>query len=141
MTKKRLGMPRLLSRAQIREESAQREVAERERKKSASEEAYVVQLERLRSARDGQPGGVDAASFQRQRSQLAAGARGVDEAAEETMAAEHELRMAQMRLFETARERKTLERLEDRDRSVLAVLASRAAQRALDDLAAKKRTP
>ena len=48
--------------------------------------------------------------------------------------------MAQMRLFETARERKTLERLEDRDRSVLAVLASRAAQRALDDLAAKKRT-
>jgi flagellar biosynthesis chaperone FliJ len=139
--KKRLGMPRMLSRAHIREESAQRDVAERERAKTANEEAYVVQLELLRNARDSQPGGVDAASFQRQRSQLAAGARAVDEAAEAAEAAEHELRMAQMRLFETARERRTLERLEDRDRSVLAVLASRAAQRALDDLAAKKREP
>jgi flagellar biosynthesis chaperone FliJ len=139
--KKRLGMPRMLSRAHIREESAQRDVAERERAKTANEEAYVVQLELLRNARDSQQGGVDAASFQRQRSQLAAGARAVDEAAEAAEAAQHELRMAQMRLFETARERRTLERLEDRDRSVLAVLASRAAQRALDDLAAKKREP
>lgn len=139
--KKRLGMPRMLSRAHIREESAQRDVAERERAKTANEEAYVVQLELLRNARDSQQGGVDAASFQRQRSQLAAGARAVDEAAEAAEAAQHELRMAQMRLFETARERRTLERLEDRDRSVLAVLASRAAQRALDDLAAKKRQP
>lgn len=140
MSKRRLGMPRLLSRAQIREESAQRDVAERERAKTARVEAYVVQLELLRNARESHQGGVDAANFQRHRSQLAAGARAVDEAAEATLAAEHELRMAQMRLFEIARERKTLERLEDRDRSVLAVLASRAAQRALDDLAAKKRS-
>ena len=140
MSKRRLGMPRLLSRAQIREESAQRDLAERERAKTANEEAYVVQLDLLRDARESQQGGVDAANFLRQRSQLAAGARAVDEAAEAALAAEHELRMAQMRLFEIARERKTLERLEDRDRSVLAVLASRAAQRALDDLAAKKRS-
>ncbi len=140
MSKRRLGMPRLLSRAQIREESAQRDVAERQRAKAANEEAHVMQLELLRNARESQQGGVDAANFQRQRSQLTAGARAVDEAAEAALAAEHELRMAQMRLFEIARERKTLERLEDRDRSVLAVLASRAAQRALDDLAAKKRS-
>ncbi len=139
MTKRRLGLPRLLTRAQIREDTAHREVADRERSRAAHDEAYVVQLETLRNARDQQLHAVDASSFQRQRSQLAAGARAVDEAAEAALAAEHELRIAQMRLFETARERKTLERLEDRDRAVLAVLASRASQRALDDLVVRKR--
>lgn len=139
MSKRRLGLPRLLTRAQVREETAQREVADRERARAAHDEAYVVQLEMLRNARDTQPNAVDAASFQRQRSQLAAGARAVDEAAEAALASQHELRMAQMRLYETARERKTLERLDDRDRAVLAVLASRASQRALDDLVVRKR--
>lgn len=139
MTKKRHGLPRLLTRAHIREETAQREVADRERARAAHDEAYVVQLEALRNARAQQSAPVDATSFQRQRTQLAAGARAVDEASEAALASQLELRMAQMRLYETARERRTLERLEDRDRAMLAVLAARASQRALDDLVVRKR--
>lgn len=138
MTKRRLGMPRLLTRAQIREDSAQRDVADRERTRATNEEAHIVKLEELRNARAAQPAVADAASFQRQRSQLNAGARAVDEAAEAALASREELRMAQTRLYETARERKTLERLDDRDRAMLAVLASRASQRVLDDLVTRK---
>lgn len=138
MTKRRLGLPRLLTRAQIREDTAQREVADRERTRTANEEAHVVKLAELRNARAAQPTATDAASFQRQRTQLSAGARAVDEAAEAALASREELRMAQTRLYETARERKTLERLDDRDRAMLAVLASRASQRALDDLVTRK---
>ena len=138
MTKRRLGLPRLLTRAQIREDTAQREVADRERTRTANEEAHVVKLAELRDARAAQPAVIDAATFQRQRSQLSAGARAVDEAAEAALVSREELRMAQTRLYETARERKTLERLDDRDRAMLAVLASRASQRALDDLVTRK---
>jgi flagellar biosynthesis chaperone FliJ len=38
-----------------------------------------------------------------------------------------------------ARERRTLERLEERDRAALAIIASRASQRAIDDLASQRR--
>jgi flagellar export protein FliJ len=139
MTKRRLGLPRLLTRAQIREDSAQREVADRERAQAVHDDAYVVQLENLRIARERQPNAADGASFQRQREHLAAGARAVDEAAEAALAAQQELRIAQMRLFETARERRTLEKLDDRDRAVLAVMASKASQRALDDLVTRRK--
>ena len=114
------------------------EVADRERTSTANEEAHIVKLAELRDARAAQPAAIDAASFQRQRSQLSAGARAVDEAAEAALVSREELRMAQTRLYETARERKTLERLDDRDRAMLAVLASRASQRALDDLVTRK---
>ena len=139
MTKRRLGLSRLLTRAQILEDSAQREVADRERAKAAHDEAHVVRMEELRQARDRQNAAVDASSFQMQRSQLAAGARAVDEAAEAALASQEELRIAQMRLIETARERKTLERLDDRDRAMLAIVASKAAQRSLDDFVVRRK--
>ena len=112
MTKRRLGLSRLLTRAQNLEDSAQRDVADRERAKAAHDEAHVVRMEELRQARDRQNAAVDASSFQMQRSQLAAGARAVDEAAEAALASQEELRIAQMRLIATARERKTLERIQ-----------------------------
>ena len=139
MTKRRLGLSRLLTRAQILEDSAQRDVADRERAKAAHDEAHVVRMEELRQARDRQNAAVDASSFQMQRSQLAAGARAVDEAAEAALASQEELRIAQMRLIATARERKTLERLDDRDRAMLAILASKAAQRSLDDFVVRRK--
>jgi flagellar export protein FliJ len=139
MTKRRLGLSRLLTRAQILEDSAQREVADRERAKAAHDEAHVVRMEELRQARDRQNAAVDASSFQMQRSQLAAGARAVDEAAEAALASQEELRIAQMRLIQTARERKTLERLDDRDRAMLAIVASKAAQRSLDDFVVRRK--
>lgn len=139
MTKRRLGIGRLLTRAQIREDAAQREVADRERARAAHDEAYVIQMEALRKARDQHStNATDASSFQQQRTQLAAGARAVDEAAEAMFASQEELRLAQMRLIDTARERKTLERLDGRDRAMLAILASKAAQRSLDDFAGRR---
>lgn len=140
MTKRRLGLSRLLTRAQIREDAAQRDVADRERARAERDAAHVVHMDALRKARDEHTASTtDAASFQMQRTQLAAGARAVDEAAEAAFASQEELRIAQIRLIETARERKTLERLDKRDRAVLAILASKAAQRSLDDFAGRRR--
>ena len=139
MSKRRLGLSRLLTRAQIREDAAQRDVADRERAQAANDEAHVVRMEELRKSRDKQNAATDASSFQMQRSQLAAGARAVDEAAEARLLSQEELRIAQMRLIETARERKTLQELDDRDRAMLAILASKAAQRSLDDFVVRRR--
>jgi hypothetical protein len=127
MTKRRLGLPRLLARAHIREDSAQREVADRERAQTRNQEEYSARVEQLRTTAE--------------RQQLSAGARAAEEAAEAAAISAEELRQAQLRLYATARERKTLERLDDRDRAVLAVLAARASQRALDDLVSRKGRP
>ena len=81
----------------------------------------------------------DAAAFQRNRVALAAGAQAVDDATEAMELAMEEVRVAQRQLLDQARERKTLERLDDRDRAILAVLASKATQRSLDDLANRRR--
>ena len=44
MSKRRLGLSRLLTRAQIREDAAQRDVADRERAQAANDEAHVVRM-------------------------------------------------------------------------------------------------
>jgi flagellar biosynthesis chaperone FliJ len=130
----------MLSRAQIREDAAQRELAARVRASEAQHQEHLEREARLRAAHDRAPGPTGAAAFQRSRVALAAAAQAVDDAAADAQDATEQVRVAQRQLLDRARERKTLERLDDRDRALLAVLASKAAQRSLDDLANRRRT-
>jgi flagellar export protein FliJ len=140
MSKRRNGLSRMLSRAQIREDAAQRQLAARVRESEAQRAAHVEREARLRAAHDRAPEPTNATAFQRSRVVLAAGAQAVDDAAAAAQDAMEQVRVAQQQLLDVARERKTLERLDDRDRALLAVLASKAAQRSLDDLANRRRT-
>ena len=140
MSKRRNGLSRMLSRAQIREDAAQRELAARVRASETHRQQQIEAEARLRAAHGRAPEATDAAAFQRSRVTMAAGAQAVDDAAAAMETALEEVRVAQRRLLDTARERKTLERLDDRDRALLAVLASKATQRSLDDLANRRRT-
>ncbi len=139
MTKRRNGLARMLRRAQINEDAAQRELADRLRAAEAQQAEHREREAQLRDARArAMPSGASA--FQRSRLSLAASAQAVDDAAAAAEAAMDEVLVAQQQLLATARERKTLERLDERDRALLAVLASKAAQRSLDDLATRRRS-
>lgn len=139
MTKRRNGLGRMLTRAQIREDAAQRALADRTRASEASRVTLGEREAQLKAATERHTETSDAAAFQRNRVALAAGAQAVDDATEAMELAMEEVRVAQRQLLDQARERKTLERLDDRDRAILAVLASKATQRSLDDLANRRR--
>ena len=139
MTKRRNGLTRMLSRAQIHEDAAQRELAARVRSSESQRAALQAREAKLRDAHGADAPASSAQSFQRTRVALAASARAVDDATAAAAIAVEEVLLAQQELLARARERRTLERLDDRDRAVLATLASKAAQRSLDDLVTRRR--
>lgn len=139
MTKQRTGLARMLTRAQIHEDAAQRELATSVRESETRREAKLRREEQLREAHARQGPARDAASFQQSRIALVASAQAIDDATAAVVAADDEVRMAQQRLVERSRERKTLERLDERGRAEVALNASKAAQRSIDDFANRRR--
>jgi flagellar export protein FliJ len=139
MTKQRSGLARMLTRAQIHEDAAQRELAASVRESEARHAAMLQREAQLRDAQARQATARNASSFQQARTALAASARAIEDATLAAAAADDDVRGAQVRLVERSRERKTLERLDERGRALLATNASKAAQRSLDDFANRRR--
>jgi flagellar export protein FliJ len=137
-SKRRFGLNRLMVRAQIREDSATRDAAEKQREEAAREERYLVQLDEFREKRKRETQPVDGASILSRQQLMAAQVRALDEADTKRREASQEYLAARQSLNAAVRERRMLERLDERDRAALAVLASKAAQRAIDELAAQR---
>jgi flagellar export protein FliJ len=137
--RRRFGLDRLMTRSRLREESAQREVADSVRGQGVAEEAYLIELERFRVAKEAARQPDKAADFRRSQEMAAMQARAVLAADAERQRAEAAMQEAHHEWLSAAREKRTYDRLDERDRIALAITASKAAQRTLDDLSSRRR--
>lgn len=137
--RRRFGLDRLMTRAKVREDDATRQVADRRREQESVEADYLVQLDRFRAMKEATQHAERADEFRRAQDYAALQARALLEAEAERERAEAAVREAHEALLAAAREKRTFERLDERDRVALAITATRAAQRSLDDLASRRR--
>jgi flagellar export protein FliJ len=139
-TKRRFGLDRLLALTRQREDEAQRLAAEARRTADADATAHVTELEAYRRGQAAGPGpSLGADAFAREQQLAALRAQGIEHTRLQKERSEAEALEAYQVWLDAARQRKTMDRLDERDRSTRAILAARAAQRALDDLNAQKR--
>jgi flagellar export protein FliJ len=138
-TRKWLRLDRLLTKATIEEQNAQRVLAESNIQCAEATRSHEAEYERYLESRDAVKGVRNAETLQRVQELAALVARTMAEAELERRRAEADAEQAHREWLEAARERWTLERLEERDRAALAIIASRASQRAIDDLASQRR--
>jgi flagellar export protein FliJ len=132
-------LDRLLTKATIEEQSAQRALAETHVQCAEAARSHEAECERYRQSRDAVSGVRSAETLQRVQELAALVARTMADAELERRRAEADAAEAHREWLAAARERRTLERLEERDRAALAIIASRASQRAIDDLASQRR--
>jgi flagellar export protein FliJ len=137
--RKWLRLDRLLTKATIEEQNAQRALAESQVQYVEAARSHEAECERYRESRDAVRAVHSAETLQRVQELAALVARTMAEAELERRRAEADAEEAHREWLAAARERRTLERLEERDRAALALLAARASQRAIDDLAAQRR--
>lgn len=131
-------LKRLMQLAERREDAAERELAERRRAAGEAERRAAEARERLGAqGDDGEPSSVDEFLHRQRVAELRA--RAVEETDEERRAAEVEVLRAREEWLAAARQRRTVERLSERDRAARAVVAARASQRVLDELALRRR--
>jgi flagellar export protein FliJ len=139
--RRRFGLDRLMTRSRIREEQAQQGVAESVRGQGAAEDAYLIELERFRVAKAAARQPDNANDFRRSQEMAALQARAVLSADAERQKAETAMQDAHHEWLAAAREKRTYDRLDERDRIALAITASKAAQRTLDDLSSRRKRP
>jgi flagellar export protein FliJ len=132
-------LDRLLTKATIEEQNAQRTLSESNVQCAEAARSHEVECERYRESRDAVLGVRSAETLQRVQELAALVARTMADAELERRRAEADAEAAHREWLAAARERRTLERLEERDRAALAIIASRASQRAIDDLASQRR--
>ena len=101
--------------------------------------SHDAECERYRESSEAVKGVRSAETLQRVQELAALVARTMADAELERRRAEADAQEAHREWLNAAREKRTLERLEERDRAALAIIASRASQRALDDLASRRR--
>jgi flagellar export protein FliJ len=138
---RRKGFGRLRRIAAIREERAQRAVADAARAEKDARSAHVTELERFRSAQSSAPASSDASSFVQQRAVQSLQARSVEQTEAMLHEAGEQMEKSKNDLLEAARERMTYDRLDARARATQAALVARASMRALDDLNGNRRKP
>ena len=137
--KKWLRLDRLLTKATIEEQNAQRALAETHIQCAEAARSHEAECERYRESREAVKGVHSAETLQRVQELAALVARTMADAELDRRRAEADAEEAHREWLAAARERRTLERLEERDRAALAVIAARASQRAIDDLASQRR--
>lgn len=141
MTARRFGLDRLMTRARLREEQAQRIVADSRRGQDAAEAAYLHELERFQAAKTVSQQPVTAADFRRAQELASLQARSVAAADVARQRASTAMQESHEVWQRAAREKRTFERLDERDRTASTVASNKAAQRALDDLTSTRRRP
>ena len=132
-------LERLLTKATIDEQNAQRTLAETNVQSAEAARSHEAECERYRESRNAVSGVRSAETLQRVQELAALVARTMADAELERRRAEADAEAAHREWLAAARERRTLERLEERDRAALAIIAARASQRAIDDLASQRR--
>jgi len=132
-------LERLLTKATIEEQNAQRTLAESNVQVADAARSHEAECERYRESSNAVKGARSAETLQRVQELAALVARTMADAELDRRRAEADAAEAHREWLNAAREKRTLERLEDRDRTALAIIASRASQRALDDLASRRR--
>jgi flagellar biosynthesis chaperone FliJ len=138
-SRKWFKLERMLTKATIEEQSAQRVLAETNVQSAEAARSHEAECERYRESREAVKGVRSAETLQRVQELAALVARTMADAELERRRAEADAAEAHREWLAAAREKRTLERLEERDRAALAVIASRASQRAIDDLASQRR--
>ena len=138
-SRKWFKLERMLTKATIEEQSAQRVLAETNVQSAQAARSHEAECERYRESREAVKGVRSAETLQRVQELAALVARTMADAELERRRAEADAAEAHREWLAAAREKRTLERLEERDRAALAVIASRASQRAIDDLASQRR--
>jgi flagellar biosynthesis chaperone FliJ len=129
----RFRLATVLRVASIREKEKERELALAHREQRLAEQ----RCEERDAAYGGRPAEVaaDAGSFLATRNLVALRARAAADAAAGRLAALEELAAARDRWMVATRDRRALDELRERHQNAQALVASRAAQRTLDDLA------
>jgi hypothetical protein len=128
---------RLLGIAGRREEAAERELLARQRAAADAEDA--VDLARRHAAGpDGteQPANVEDFLLRRRMAELRV--QSVRDREAERALAEEEVLRARQEWLAAARHKRTVDRLDERDRAARAVVAARASQRTLDEVALRR---
>ena len=138
-SRKWFKLERMLTKATIEEQSAQRVLAETNVQSAEAARSHEAECERYRESCDAVKGVHSTETLQRVQELAALVARTMADAELERRRAEADAAEAHREWLAAAREKRTLERLEERDRAALAVIASRASQRAIDDLASQRR--
>ncbi len=128
----------LLRVASIREKQAEANIARAELERREAEEGRVRNVERLEEL--GTPGAGTVASLDQHRQRTELRIDAVLASNDAVAVSEAAVEAARLRWQAAARSRRSMEELDRRERSVAAVLASRAAERAMDDVLRSRRT-
>jgi flagellar biosynthesis chaperone FliJ len=132
MSKKRFRLETVLRVARIREKQHERSLAERLR----DEQKAAADLAERKHVYELRPTGGD---FRQEHTVGELRARAVQDAGEARRAAEEQLAAARDQWLAATRHRRAVEQLEDRHMAATAMIAARASQRALDDMARARR--
>lgn len=137
MTDRAKRLRALLRVAGIREKQAEAAVVRAEQDRRTAEAARSRHIERL--AEVSSPGAGTVASLDAKRQQADLRIDAVVQAGEAVDVSLDVLAQARKRWQDAARQRRSLEELDNREKAVQAVLASRAAERAMDDVLRARR--
>lgn len=132
------ALARLIKRAQTREDAALVAAAAERLAAEAAQRRHHDDIARLRQLRPGDDQRLDARGFTRHQDQAAGAARAVSASRDDQRLADSRAAEAHALLIARARQRKTYERLDARDRRAAAVRTAKAAQRSLDEFAIQK---
>ena len=128
---------RILGLARRREEETERALAARRRE--VDEATDAVDLARARAAEDLTPTeGTNVEDFLLRRRMSELRAQALRDREAERRAAEDAVLRARQEWLEAARYKRTVDRLDERDRAARAVVAARASQRTLDEVALRR---
>lgn len=121
----------LLRVAGIKEKQAEAGLAKAELERRQAEEAKAANVARLVEVAE--PGAGTVASLEAKRQQVDLRIDAVVRSSAAVLASEDAVAEARQRWQAAARQRRSMEELDSRERAVLAALAMRAAERAMDD--------
>ena len=128
---------RILGLARRKEEEAERALATRRRQ--ADEATDAVELARAHAAEDLTPAeGTNVEDFLLRRRMSELRAQALRDREAERRAAEDAVLQARQEWLQAARYKRTVDRLDERDRAARAVVAARASQRTLDEVALRR---
>lgn len=128
---------RILGLARRKEEEAERTLAARHRE--VDEATDAVELARARATEDLTPAeGTNVEDFLLRRRMSELRAQALRDREAERRAAEDAVLRARQEWLEAARYKRTVDRLDERDRAARAVVAARASQRTLDEVALRR---